>query len=360
MAQATCPSCGAPGVESDAACLACRRGEMSTTPNERGMMVAGGGGKTLSASATDRASGSGHDQLEARVTTVSHPQESKSEPTAGRSELPEPASPAPDAPGARARFADLIGGLRSGTDKDTASRAALNHRRRVAMVALVLLALMGAVLVAGTGNRPKGAVARTRPPAATATPSPTATATPSPSPSPGLALMPGYAAYTDPNAQYSLQYPATWTRTQEPNLGVDFADTTDPTASKYELQVYQPDPRASNVPSQSDDNTTAASWVNFELVNFQQTEIAHGFTFQRMPGPIPAATFGGQTWQTGIAFISGQNGQDLKIQVQVYATIHNGKPYVVNLLAAADAFQQGQQRFFTPMLDSFQFLPASP
>jgi hypothetical protein len=214
---------------------------------------------------------------------------------------------------------------------------------------LVALVVVAASLI--PGNHPKGAVAQHPAPTATATQAPTPT--PTMTATPGMALMPGFTLYRDPTSGYALQYPGTWPKpSTDPNLGVQFSDASNLNSARYVVQVNQPDPLTSGVAIGPDPNTAAANWVNFELTNFQQTEEAHGFTFTRGPGPIPTVLIGGQQWQAGAAVVSGQN---LTLQVHVYATIHNGKPYVINLLAGADGFATGQQTYFAPMLNSFQF-----
>jgi hypothetical protein len=146
-----------------------------------------------------------------------------------------------------------------------------------------------------------------------------------------------------------LQYPNTWpTPSTSPNLGVQFNDAS----NLYVVQVDQADPLTSGVPTGPDPTTASAEWVNFVLTNLQQREEAHGFTFTREPGPVPAVRIGGQQWQSGAAKINAQN---LQLQVFVYATIHAGKPYVINLLASASGFSTAQQNYFNPMLNSFQF-----
>jgi hypothetical protein len=224
-------------------------------------------------------------------------------------------------------------------------------RLRVVLVAALLVALAVAAASLIPGNHPKGAIAQRPAPTATATQAPTPT--PTLTATPGLALMPGFAVYQDPASGYALQYPEVWPKpSTDPNLGVQFSDSSNLDSARYVVQVNEPDPLTSGVATGPDPNTAAANWVNFELTNFQQTEEAHGFTFTREPGPIPSVLIGGQQWQAGAAVISGQN---LTLQVHVYATIHTGKPYVINLLAAASVFATGQQTYFAPMLNSFQF-----
>jgi hypothetical protein len=228
---------------------------------------------------------------------------------------------------------------------------------RAGLVAALLVAILAVAAELLPGTHPNGAGA------AHPTPPPTATQTPTPAPTPtstlpaGVEILPGFALYQDVSSGFLVQYPVTWPKpATDPNLGVQFADSANLDTARYVVQVNQPDPLTSGVATGPDPNTAAAAWVNFELTNFQQTEEAHGFTFTRTPGPIPAAMIGGQVWQTGTAVISGQ---DLTLQVYVYATIHNGKPYVINLLASSDVFSAGQKDYFDPMLKSFHFAAQS-
>ena len=224
-------------------------------------------------------------------------------------------------------------------------------RVTLAVALAVAVITVGAMLLPGTPS--EGSVAQR--PVATAT----ATLTPTPSPSPtstlppGVSLVPGFALYQDASSGFLLQYPETWPQpSTDPSLGVQFADSSNLDAARYVVQVNQPDPLTLGVSTGPDPNTAAANWVNFELTNFQQTEESHGFTFTRQPGPMSAVDIGGQQWQTGTAVISGP---DLTLQVYVYATIHQGKPYVINLLASSDAFATGQKVYFEPMLTTFHF-----
>lgn len=224
-------------------------------------------------------------------------------------------------------------------------------RGRVVMSALALaVVLIASLSVAPEGLSRWAAAQRPQP---TTTAKPTATATTAPTP----AVMPGFALYSDPSAGYSLQYPRTWSTTPgDAPLDVEFAapDPTNSGPSAY-FTIWRPDPKNSGVAAQADDNSTAAAWVDFMLSGMQQKVIGNGGTLQRVPGPIPAVTIANQIWQNGIANIS--YGQTLSARLQLYATMHAGKPYVIAVYALTDAFQAGSQQYFTPMLNSFKFLP---
>lgn len=291
---------------------------------------------------------SGRNQWEAEVTRVSPSAESSTpgqDPTPGDAALTSAAGSSGAAVQAHP----------APSPTQPASAGWAVSRLRVLLSAGMLVALVALAASFIPGGHPQGAIAE--PPAATATATLAPTPTPSPTPTatatPGVTLLPGFALYQDGASGYALQYPVEWPKpSTDPSLGVQFADSSNLDAARYIVQVNQPDPLTSGVGSGPDPNTAAANWVNFELTNFQQTEEAHGFTFARQPGPIPTTMIGGQQWQAGAAVISGQ---DLTLQVRVFATIHNGKPYVINLLAASDVFDTGQQSYFGPMLSTFQF-----
>jgi hypothetical protein len=106
----------------------------------------------------------------------------------------------------------------------------------------------------------------------------------------------------------------------------------------------------------SGDPNDPASWVNFAMQSFANL---YAGNFQQDAGPLPAATFAGSTWQTARGLISDQVGQVSKasIRVQVYATIYQGKPYIIGLFAADGTFNVADMVYFQPMRGSFEFLP---
>lgn len=354
MAMVTCPACGSLAPHPEPICGSCES-PLGTIHEEPGMRVAEDGTRHISTPASSLLAGEIDDnQREALLTRPTQSDESIQ-------------MTAPRADGAREVESGTQAAVRdipvAADVPPTAQRAGASEPRwlRPAFAGMLVLAAVAALFVTiGPGSQYRRAIAQEPAPTATATLAPTATPTLTTPASP--APMPGFTWYTDQNAHFSLQYPTTWK--QQPvdsTLGVEFADGNTADAGTYVLDVYHPDPKTSNVPAQQDDNSTAASWVDFVLGNLQQQELAHGSTFQRLPGPIPAVTFGKQTWQSGIATINEMiNGQALPVRVQVYATIHNGQPYIINVYALTDAFATGQQQYFTPMLNSFQFLSPAP
>lgn len=172
----------------------------------------------------------------------------------------------------------------------------------------------------------------------TARPSPTATAISSPT------AMLGFKVYTDVPDGFIIQYPSTW-QLSSPSPTIEFDDSKND--SSYAVQVIIPND--ATPPGSGGDPGAASAWVQYAI---DQLATVAG-TVQQETGPIPSKVIGGEVWQSGIARIS--QGQTV-IRVQVYATVHNGKPYIINLLAVDDRFIAGSEEFFDPMLSSFQFL----
>ena len=150
---------------------------------------------------------------------------------------------------------------------------------------------------------------------------------------------------------FLLQYPAGWTHRLS-NPGADFAD--DAVNATFEMQVLLPSDSAAA--GLSGDPNDPASWVNFAMQSF-----ANQFAgdFQQEAGPLPAATFAGSTWQTARGLITYQEGRVSldSTQIQVYATIYQGKPYIIGLFALGGTFSIGDKLYFQPMRESFEFLP---
>lgn len=175
----------------------------------------------------------------------------------------------------------------------------------------------------------------------TATPSPTATTIPSPT------AMLGFKVYTDVPDGFIIQYPSTWALSS-PSPTIEFDDNKND--SSYAVQVIIPSD--TTPPGSTSGKADASAWVQYAI---DQLATVTG-TVQQETGPIPSKEIGGEIWQSGIARIS--QGQTV-IRVQVYAVVHHGKPYIINLLAVDDRFLAGSEEFFNPMLTSFQFLPPS-
>ena len=223
-----------------------------------------------------------------------------------------------------------------------------NPPLRVHVAALAVGVLLGTILVVTAVLPGDVRTPRTGPAAqATATAHPTATATATPTPG----ALPGFAYYADPKADFTLQYPAAWMAAPK-DSGVEFY-TADTQETEYVVDVL-PEGGAS-AGGVANDPTEASQWVDLALQGVQQQESVQNFL--RVTGPLPAVTIGGQTWQSGAAVF---DVLQLHSRVQVYATLYQGKPYVITLLAPDASFTAGDRQYFKTMLATFQFVPTSP
>lgn len=245
------------------------------------------------------------------------------------------------------------GQVPSAQAEDQSMRAAANvqerrltrvHRIRAFGVASVVLVMLVALLMiadVGRGlSQPVGAIK----------PKPTATATLTPSPAvyPTPTPMLGFQVYVpkDHGEGFLIQYPTTWTANSN-YPGVEFDD--DKVNPTHEVQVLLPgDATAVGV---SGDPNDASVWVNYELNKLAEK---WGSSFSQVSGPAPAVQVNNVTWQSGQAMLSENQTH---IRVQVYATVHNGKVFIINQLAGNDTFYDSVSRYFMPMLRSFTFLP---
>jgi len=72
------------------------------------------------------------------------------------------------------------------------------------------------------------------------------------------------------------------------------------------------------------------------------------------PTPTPSSntTIGGENWSYQIAYYQ-LNGQTERIEV--YATVHQGKAYIIELQAPDSQFDTINMQYFERMLARFQF-----
>jgi zinc-ribbon domain len=165
-------------------------------------------------------------------------------------------------------------------------------------------------------------------------PSPTVTASPTAAPDPGFTLC----DVTCTSNGFSVEYPSTWA--QKP--------TSDSTGTQF-TNPSQPDEFAAfKTPGVV--TTTADQLVTSELNNFTSQP---GFT---TPTPTSTTssntTIGDENWfyQTAYYQSSGQTER-----IEVYATIHQGKAYIIELQALYNQFDAANTQYFENMLGRFQF-----
>jgi hypothetical protein len=220
---------------------------------------------------------------------------------------------------------------------------------RISIIAVTLAALAFLLpsLIASTARRPIAQVAPTQAP-------PTATASATPT------LIPGFQFVSDAEDGFTFQAPKDWTCAQT-NPGIECRDHVEVEEANYKAQLLPAgDWTVVGGQSNADD---ASPWLNVALNTFETP----GQVFERVPGPASVVTINGVRWQTsgGLISVDASGGQDgtptatppIHIRVQVYATIHNDKPYLIALYATDEQFTFAKDQYFQPMLRSFQFIP---
>jgi hypothetical protein len=181
-------------------------------------------------------------------------------------------------------------------------------------------------------------------------PSPTLSPTlsPTPSPSPTLTMTPtpdaGFAwcDTTCTSNGFSVEYPGSWLQ----------KSTSDSPGTQF------------TNPSQSDE-FAAFKTPGVVTMNADQLVSSDLNNYSSQPGyttPTPTSssasntTIGGETWvyQTANYQLNGQTER-----IQVYATVHQGKAYIIELQAPDTQFDATNTQYFQSMLGRFQFLQPS-
>ncbi|MGZ3673378.1 MAG: hypothetical protein ACXVCO_03640 [Ktedonobacterales bacterium] len=248
------------------------------------------------------------------------------------------------APGENTSPTQVEGAATEAATNSPGRRVTAARRARALGVASVVLVLLAVLLVIADTER------RVNQPVSAVKPQPTATATLTPSPTvyPTPTPMFGFQVYVprDHSEGFLIQYPLTWTANSN-YPGVEFDD--DKVNPTHEVQVLLPgDATAVGV---SGDPSDASVWVNYELNKLAEK---WGSSFSQVSGPAPAVEINNVTWQSGQAMLSENQTH---IRVQVYATVHDGKVFIINQLASNDTYYDSVSRYFMPMLRSFTFLP---
>ena len=98
------------------------------------------------------------------------------------------------------------------------------------------------------------------------------------------------------------------------------------------------------------------------IENDLQTNFASKPGYQ-VTTPISASTtttIGGETWTYEIATYQNPDQNNTVEQVEVYATVHQGKAYIIELQAPQNLYDTVNTQYFVPMLNRFQFQAATP
>jgi len=172
--------------------------------------------------------------------------------------------------------------------------------------------------------------------------SPTPIPTPSPAITPTPAPAPGFS-YCDASCTtngYSVEYPSTWKQgTTSDSTGVEFKN---PTAH---------DEYAAFKATSSTGSDTANDLVNNDLQNNFASQ--QGYT---APTSSQSTTIGGVTWVYSVATYTLNNQTE---RIEVFATVRQGKDYIIELQAPDSQFDDINSQYFVTMLGNFQFQSGS-
>lgn len=181
---------------------------------------------------------------------------------------------------------------------------------------------------------------------ATPTPTPSPTATPTPSPTPTIAVTPTPAP--DPNFDwcggqctqngFSIEVYQGWGTQATTDQGVQFMSPDQQTYASVKA------PTSSSSPN--------------DLINSDLQEIAsqnNATATAPLSACPPQQPIGGNSWTCEMTTLQS-NGEQTVLQAMIYATVYQGKSYVIELVATQDTFANNQGTYFTPMLNSFKFV----
>lgn len=233
-------------------------------------------------------------------------------------------------------------------------------------VVVVLIAVAGLGTIYLLKSRPASRISHLQPtvaptrvatlaptpnPTPTMEPTPTPSPTPIPSPSPTLTptLTPDtgfqWCDQACTNNGFSVEYPKDW----------QFGPATTPTIVEFinpaQQDVYATFKTLGPVPG------NASDLINKDL----QTNFASqpGYV---APTQTSTTTISGETWATTVVYYQGKAGQDgtpIKERVEIFAIVHQGKGYIIELQAPDAQFDSVNTQSFENMLGRFQFLPAT-
>ncbi|GAC1378962.1 MAG: hypothetical protein NVS4B7_05410 [Ktedonobacteraceae bacterium] len=226
---------------------------------------------------------------------------------------------------------------------------------------LLALALVAAIIFSAiylTREHPAPKVVITPTPISTTAPSPTSmpsptptnTPTPTPTPIPSPTAVPTPA----PDANFSwcgsvctansfmVEFPNGW------NQGL----TSDKTGVQF-LNPTQPDVYANFRVSQAQANSNANELIDTDLQHYYASQSNYV-----APTSKSTTAFGKDNWTWTYAIANYQlNGQNER--VEVFATIHLDKSYVIELQATEMQFGNVNTQFFATMFNRFQFVQST-
>lgn len=216
-------------------------------------------------------------------------------------------------------------------------------------LALITILAFGAILLVRTNNSTKEQLSNqnataTSVPTPTLAPSPSPTSAPSPTPTP----LPTFTPTPTPDAGFTLcdttcisngfavEYPNGWKQNT----------TADSTGTQFTNPAQSDEFAAFKTPGTTTNN--AGQLVNNDLGNYASQPGYNAPT----PTPSSNATIGGENWSYQIAYYQ-LNNQTARIEV--YATVHQGKAYIIELQALDSEFDTVNTQYFERMLGRYQF-----
>ncbi len=192
-------------------------------------------------------------------------------------------------------------------------------------------------------------VAPTAPmPTPTLMPSPTPTDTPTPTPIPSPTVVPtptpdasfSWCGSNCTSNGFAVEYPNGWNQGQP-----------DGTTNVQFLNPTQQDVYANFKAPVTQANSDAGALVDTDL----QTSYASRPGYVAPTGK-QVKTIGGETWTYAIA---SYQSNTTKERIEVFATVHRGKEYIIELQAPDSQFDALDAQYFEIMLNRFQFVQSS-
>ncbi|WP_242527448.1 hypothetical protein [Ktedonosporobacter rubrisoli] len=211
-----------------------------------------------------------------------------------------------------------------------------------------------ALFIKNSSQGQNTAAAPTTTAVATTAPEATPTMQPSPTEQPSPTAMPSPSAVPTVPADngflwcgsectgygFSTEYPANWQPgAAANNTGVQFSNPAQP--NTY-AAFKAPGPTSS----------PASDIVSNDLQeNFASQQ---GYT---PPTSMSTTTISGETWATTVAYYQGDTEKE---RVAIYATVHQGSAYIIELQAPDSSFDSINTQFFSNMLSRYQFITGTP
>ena len=202
----------------------------------------------------------------------------------------------------------------------------------------IALAVFLALLLVGGGVLVAPKLLSKGSPSATTLPSAFATYTPGPTPTPA----PNYSLFTSKRSAYILTYPQAWSVTETPASSGDYLDIFAGQGDLPMLRVEQ----ATGFAGVSDQDV-----INGEITSAKKIDSTAAYTED-----VSAATttaFGGEQWARREFDVTSAG---VKYHMAILSCHHNGKGYVIVLIAAPADFAKESSGAFKTMLASFRFV----